>query len=136
MSELNGSPLSVGGKLEMMRVRATDPRPCPKCGKIYRNVVIYTFFNCLIFLISTVGLYEKYLSTRKEISMVEGQSCLRSLLKIKNVFMCLFIKSPQKGWCIKSSFFNCLNLHLIILSYIVTSSVITVQKCPSIKFRK
>lgn len=23
--------------LEMMRVRATDPRPCPKCGKIYRS---------------------------------------------------------------------------------------------------
>ena len=21
----------------MMRVRATDPRPCPKCGKIYRS---------------------------------------------------------------------------------------------------
>ena len=30
-------PVSVGGKLEMMRVRATDPRPCPKCGKIYRS---------------------------------------------------------------------------------------------------
>ena len=25
------------GKLDMMRVRATDPRPCPKCGKIYRS---------------------------------------------------------------------------------------------------
>ena len=23
--------------LDMMRVRATDPRPCPKCGKIYRS---------------------------------------------------------------------------------------------------
>lgn len=23
--------------LEMMRVRATDPRPCPKCGKMYRS---------------------------------------------------------------------------------------------------
>nr|XP_012229542.1 PREDICTED: protein abrupt isoform X1 [Linepithema humile] len=23
--------------LELMRVRATDPRPCPKCGKIYRS---------------------------------------------------------------------------------------------------
>ncbi|XP_018326681.1 protein abrupt-like [Agrilus planipennis] len=23
--------------MEMMRVRATDPRPCPKCGKIYRS---------------------------------------------------------------------------------------------------
>ena len=21
----------------MMRVRATDPRPCPKCGKVYRS---------------------------------------------------------------------------------------------------
>merc|ERR1712223_840782 len=30
-------PVNVGGKLEMMRVRATDPRPCPKCGKIYRS---------------------------------------------------------------------------------------------------
>jgi len=28
---------TMGGKLEMMRVRATDPRPCPKCGKIYRS---------------------------------------------------------------------------------------------------
>ena len=28
---------SVGGNLDMMRVRATDPRPCPKCGKIYRS---------------------------------------------------------------------------------------------------
>jgi uncharacterized C2H2 Zn-finger protein len=27
----------VGGKLDMMRIRATDPRPCPKCGKIYRS---------------------------------------------------------------------------------------------------
>ena len=27
----------VGGKLDMMRVRATDPRPCPKCGKVYRS---------------------------------------------------------------------------------------------------
>lgn len=23
--------------LDLMRVRATDPRPCPKCGKIYRS---------------------------------------------------------------------------------------------------
>ena len=29
--------LTVAGKLDMMRVRATDPRPCPKCGKIYRS---------------------------------------------------------------------------------------------------
>ncbi|XP_023336128.1 protein abrupt isoform X3 [Eurytemora carolleeae] len=36
LSELT-APVSVGGKLEMMRVRATDPRPCPKCGKIYRS---------------------------------------------------------------------------------------------------
>ena len=28
---------AVGGKLDMMRVRATDPRPCPKCGKVYRS---------------------------------------------------------------------------------------------------
>uniref|UniRef100_A0A0K2UCI3 Putative LOC100117648 [Nasonia vitripennis] n=2 Tax=Lepeophtheirus salmonis TaxID=72036 RepID=A0A0K2UCI3_LEPSM len=28
---------TIGGKLEMMRVRATDPRPCPKCSKIYRS---------------------------------------------------------------------------------------------------
>jgi len=28
---------SLGGKLDMMRVRATDPRPCPKCGKVYRS---------------------------------------------------------------------------------------------------
>ena len=28
---------TVGGKLDMMRVRATDPRPCPKCGKVYRS---------------------------------------------------------------------------------------------------
>ncbi|XP_059089315.1 protein abrupt-like isoform X2 [Tigriopus californicus] len=28
---------AVAGKLDMMRVRATDPRPCPKCGKIYRS---------------------------------------------------------------------------------------------------
>lgn len=28
---------TMGGKLEMMRVRATDPRPCPRCGKIYRS---------------------------------------------------------------------------------------------------
>ena len=27
----------MAGKLDMMRVRATDPRPCPKCGKIYRS---------------------------------------------------------------------------------------------------
>jgi len=36
LTDLTG-PVSVGGKLEMMRVRATDPRPCPKCGKIYRS---------------------------------------------------------------------------------------------------
>merc|ERR1719278_2180960 len=28
---------TLGGKLDMMRVRATDPRPCPKCGKVYRS---------------------------------------------------------------------------------------------------
>ena len=47
-------PVNVGGKLEMMRVRATDPRPCPKCGKIYRSahtlrthmeVIIQTYFS-------------------------------------------------------------------------------------------
>eukprot|EP00095_Tigriopus_kingsejongensis_P009938 maker-scaffold1000_size72005-snap-gene-0.11 protein:Tk09938 transcript:maker-scaffold1000_size72005-snap-gene-0.11-mRNA-1 annotation:"protein abrupt-like isoform x1" len=31
-----GNP-NLAGKLDMMRVRATDPRPCPKCGKIYRS---------------------------------------------------------------------------------------------------
>ena len=36
LTDITG-PVSVGGKLEMMRVRATDPRPCPKCGKIYRS---------------------------------------------------------------------------------------------------
>ena len=39
------APVSVGGKLEMMRVRATDPRPCPKCGKIYRKVVFKQSYN-------------------------------------------------------------------------------------------
>jgi uncharacterized C2H2 Zn-finger protein len=33
-SELN---LSARRSIEMTRVRATDPRPCPKCGKIYRS---------------------------------------------------------------------------------------------------
>jgi hypothetical protein len=37
LADLTQAPVSVGGKLEMMRVRATDPRPCPKCGKIYRS---------------------------------------------------------------------------------------------------
>ena len=37
MLDLGPQSLSVAGKLEMMRVRATDPRPCPKCGKIYRS---------------------------------------------------------------------------------------------------
>ena len=36
LSDLTAT-VSVGGKLEMMRVRATDPRPCPRCGKIYRS---------------------------------------------------------------------------------------------------
>merc|ERR1712045_1036915 len=56
---------SVGGKLEMMRVRATDPRPCPKCGKIYRSAhtlrthmevsflfFLNLFFYLIIFLLS------------------------------------------------------------------------------------
>ena len=34
---IDKSYVSVAGKLDMMRVRATDPRPCPKCGKIYRS---------------------------------------------------------------------------------------------------
>lgn len=51
-------PVNVGGKLEMMRVRATDPRPCPKCGKIYRSahtlrthmeVRIQTYFSLVYF---------------------------------------------------------------------------------------
>lgn len=29
--------LSARRSIEMTRVRATDPRPCPKCGKIYRS---------------------------------------------------------------------------------------------------
>ncbi|XP_033346000.1 protein abrupt-like isoform X2 [Bombus vosnesenskii] len=34
----NQDPNYVGRRgLDMMRVRATDPRPCPKCGKIYRS---------------------------------------------------------------------------------------------------
>ena len=28
---------AIAGKLDMMCVRATDPRPCPKYGKIYRS---------------------------------------------------------------------------------------------------
>ena len=39
------TPVSVGGKLKMMRVRTTDPRPCPKCGKIYRNGVTIVDIN-------------------------------------------------------------------------------------------
>lgn len=37
MLDANMQSINVAGKLEMMRVRATDPRPCPKCGKIYRS---------------------------------------------------------------------------------------------------
>ncbi|CAG7819147.1 unnamed protein product [Allacma fusca] len=34
----NSSSLDVSRRsLDMLRVRATDPRPCPKCGKIYRS---------------------------------------------------------------------------------------------------
>ncbi|XP_054281906.1 protein abrupt-like isoform X2 [Macrosteles quadrilineatus] len=34
----NGQDSSFARRgLDMMRVRATDPRPCPKCGKIYRS---------------------------------------------------------------------------------------------------
>lgn len=34
----NGCLFSVQRRgLELIRVRATDPRPCPKCGKIYRS---------------------------------------------------------------------------------------------------
>jgi len=29
--------ISARRSIEMTRVRATDPRPCPKCGKIYRS---------------------------------------------------------------------------------------------------
>lgn len=38
-SSMHGGADSFGARrsLEMMRVRATDPRPCPKCGKIYRS---------------------------------------------------------------------------------------------------
>ncbi|KAJ9583848.1 hypothetical protein L9F63_021808, partial [Diploptera punctata] len=36
MKTLKWSQVSRRG-LDMMRVRATDPRPCPKCGKIYRS---------------------------------------------------------------------------------------------------
>ncbi|KAL3283142.1 hypothetical protein HHI36_006296, partial [Cryptolaemus montrouzieri] len=38
-SGMHGSPDSFVSRrsLDMMRVRATDPRPCPKCGKIYRS---------------------------------------------------------------------------------------------------
>ncbi|XP_022919185.1 protein abrupt isoform X2 [Onthophagus taurus] len=36
---LLGSPDTFGARrgMDVMRVRATDPRPCPKCGKIYRS---------------------------------------------------------------------------------------------------
>ncbi|XP_066588305.1 protein abrupt isoform X2 [Prorops nasuta] len=33
----NQDPNYARRGLDMMRVRATDPRPCPKCGKIYRS---------------------------------------------------------------------------------------------------
>ncbi|KAK9704249.1 BTB/POZ domain [Popillia japonica] len=38
-SSMHGGADNFGARrsLEMMRVRATDPRPCPKCGKIYRS---------------------------------------------------------------------------------------------------
>ncbi|XP_049821815.1 protein abrupt isoform X2 [Aethina tumida] len=38
-SGMHNSPDSFVNRrsLDMMRVRATDPRPCPKCGKIYRS---------------------------------------------------------------------------------------------------
>ncbi|XP_044752207.1 protein abrupt-like isoform X1 [Coccinella septempunctata] len=38
-SGMHGTPDSFVSRrsLDMMRVRATDPRPCPKCGKIYRS---------------------------------------------------------------------------------------------------
>lgn len=38
-SGMHNSPDSFVSRrsLDMMRVRATDPRPCPKCGKIYRS---------------------------------------------------------------------------------------------------
>ncbi|XP_050309469.1 protein abrupt isoform X2 [Anthonomus grandis grandis] len=38
-SGVPGSMNDFGARrsLDMMRVRATDPRPCPKCGKIYRS---------------------------------------------------------------------------------------------------
>ncbi|XP_059471651.1 protein abrupt-like [Neocloeon triangulifer] len=32
-----GSFVNRRGGIDMTRVRATDPRPCPKCGKIYRS---------------------------------------------------------------------------------------------------
>ncbi|XP_076762534.1 protein abrupt isoform X2 [Xylocopa sonorina] len=33
----NQDPNYARRSLDMIRVRATDPRPCPKCGKIYRS---------------------------------------------------------------------------------------------------
>ncbi|KAI8125869.1 Protein abrupt [Lucilia cuprina] len=33
----SGGPFAVTRRSLEMRVRATDPRPCPKCGKIYRS---------------------------------------------------------------------------------------------------
>lgn len=53
-----------------MRVRATDPRPCPKCGKIYRSAHTLrthledkhtvcpgyvTYFICLLYYIILIG---------------------------------------------------------------------------------
>ncbi|XP_077295263.1 BTB/POZ-zinc finger protein abrupt isoform X2 [Arctopsyche grandis] len=38
-SGMHGTPDNFVSRrsLDMLRVRATDPRPCPKCGKIYRS---------------------------------------------------------------------------------------------------
>ncbi|XP_019773374.1 protein abrupt isoform X3 [Dendroctonus ponderosae] len=38
-SGMNGTPNDFASRrsMDLSRVRATDPRPCPKCGKIYRS---------------------------------------------------------------------------------------------------
>ncbi|XP_037912353.1 protein abrupt isoform X2 [Hermetia illucens] len=36
-SGIHGADNFVSRRIHEMRVRATDPRPCPKCGKIYRS---------------------------------------------------------------------------------------------------
>lgn len=63
-----------------MRVRATDPRPCPKCGKIYRSAHTLrthledkhtvcpgyvTYFICLLYYIILIG-YSLFLFNRNK----------------------------------------------------------------------